>query len=184
MPEPSTAYEYVSQESTPTTSDGSTDGPSHEAIGTARVGLEPRWDRKSATSFVAGALAGLALGVPLAYGLFRAGAEQSVVAPRKPVENVRSSLLRLIRESQAALAKDQPQRALEMLLEAERIDPKNALVQNNLCVAYINLSRHDAAIAACNAALVLDKNFQLARNNLGWAQSARAEAALAASATP
>jgi tetratricopeptide (TPR) repeat protein len=179
----STAYDYVNQESTPP-SGGSTDGPSEEAIGTARVAPDPKSDRKSAILFVAGTLAGLALGVPTAYGLFRAGAEQHVEAPSKPVEVVHSALLRLIPESQAALANDQPQRALDMLLEAERIDPKNAVVQNNLCVAYIGLGRHDAAIAACNAALVLDKNFQLARNNLTWAQSVRAKAAPAVSAAP
>jgi Flp pilus assembly protein TadD len=173
----------VNQQSTPTP-DGSTDGPTEEASGTTRVARDPKLDRKSSILFVAGALAGLALGVPTAYGLFRASSEQRVEVPSKSTEVVHSALLRLIPESQAALANDQPQRALDMLLEAERIDPKNAVVQNNLCVAYIGLGRHDAAIAACNAALLLDQSFQLARNNLAWAQSARTKAAQAASATP
>ncbi len=42
---------------------------------------------------------------------------------------------------------------------------------NNICAAYNQLNQPDLAIEACNNALKLDTNNQLARGNLGWALS-------------
>jgi tetratricopeptide (TPR) repeat protein len=81
----------------------------------------------------------------------------------------------MIEQSRQALSAAQPERALSVLREAERVDPKNASIQNNLCVAFMGLGKHDEAIAACNAAIGLQPDFQLARNNLAWAQQERAK---------
>jgi Flp pilus assembly protein TadD len=121
--------------------------------------------------FVVGALLGLALGFPTAYALLR---DNSAGDDTKQAS--------LINESRHALENSKPDQALAALLEAERLNPKNETIQNNLCVALIQLQRYDAAIAACNAAIRLKDDFQLARNNLAWAKSARDRARATAAA--
>jgi Flp pilus assembly protein TadD len=129
-------------------------------------------DRNYVVGFVAGSLVGLALGVPGGYALLRAPVRAAAPAPSAAIPR-KAPLAVLIDEARQAARSGQPERALAKTLEAERLDPKSAVVKNNLC-SYLNeLRRYDEAIAACNAALRLDPDFTMARNNLSWARSAR-----------
>ena len=81
----------------------------------------------------------------------------------------------LIAKGQRALDEGRPDHAIVEFLRADQIDPRNAVVQNNLCVANTLLRRYDDAIGMCRAALNLEPDFQLAKNNLAWALSERAK---------
>ena len=81
----------------------------------------------------------------------------------------------MVAKGQRALDEGRPDQAIGEFLRADQIDPRNAVVQNNLCVANTLLRRYDDAIGMCRAALNLEPNFQLAKNNLAWALSERAK---------
>jgi Flp pilus assembly protein TadD len=55
-------------------------------------------------------------------------------------------------------------------------DSSNAILYNNLGVANITLKNFDFAIASCKKAIQLDSNFQLAKNNLKWANDEKNKA--------
>jgi type IV pilus assembly protein PilF len=57
--------------------------------------------------------------------------------------------------------------ALQELLEAERLDPKNAIVKNNLGLAYMVRERYDLAQQKIKQAVELDPKYTDAKNNLG-----------------
>ena len=59
--------------------------------------------------------------------------------------------------------------------ESLRLSGDNATAYNNLCTAYNGMHDWQNAIAACGEALRLKPDFQLARNNLVWAQAHAAE---------
>jgi predicted O-linked N-acetylglucosamine transferase (SPINDLY family) len=139
---------------------------------TAAIEREPpKVGRTLVPLFVVGALAGLALGFPAAYALLR---------PNTAAQTKKMAFL--ISDSQEALGSSKPERALALMLEAGRIDPESEVIQNNLCVALNLLEHFEAAIVACNAAIRLNDQFQLARNNLAWAKSARDRAKATAAA--
>jgi Flp pilus assembly protein TadD len=138
-------------------------------------------DRRYLVGFVAGALVGLAFGVPGGHALLRDGdhhAAPSVPAsaPPRSLAPPQATVASLIDEGRQALRSGQPERALVAVLEAERLDPNDANVKNNQCAYLGELHRYDEAISACNAALRLRADFQLARNNLAWVQAERAKA--------
>jgi|GEM_PF-2759525 len=62
--------------------------------------------------------------------------------------------------------------AINNCLEALKIDSKNIIVLNNLCAAYNALGQYKEGAAACQRALEIDPEYQLAKNNLQWAQQA------------
>jgi tetratricopeptide (TPR) repeat protein len=68
-------------------------------------------------------------------------------------------------------------RAIPLLLSVVANDSKNVVAWNNLCVANTLQRSYDLAIRACQNAIAIAPNFQLARNNLAWAQSEQAHAA-------
>lgn len=57
--------------------------------------------------------------------------------------------------------------ALSELLQAEKLDPENALVQNNLGLVYFARERNDLAEKHIRRAISLDPTFTEAKNNLG-----------------
>jgi type IV pilus assembly protein PilF len=57
--------------------------------------------------------------------------------------------------------------ALKELLEAERLDPKEPTIQNNLGLAYLVREKYDDAEKHFKNALELNNNYTDARNNLG-----------------
>jgi tetratricopeptide (TPR) repeat protein len=73
------------------------------------------------------------------------------------------------------------ERALE-LQQREPVRPlpgqpdPGAIAYNNICSSHVELKEWDEAIAACQRAVAIDPNFELARNNLDWARSQRAPA--------
>jgi tetratricopeptide (TPR) repeat protein len=167
-------------ETTTAPGDGSTIGPVEAVAPAAPLGPARKLRRASVVMFVTGVLAGLALGIPAGSALSRVTASEGAAAASQGAAMPSPELARLIGESQTRLNEKQPERALAALLAAERLDPKNELIQNNLCVAYMDLGRPDAAIAACKTAILLNGDFQLARNNLAWVQSTRDKASHAA----
>jgi protein O-mannosyl-transferase len=72
----------------------------------------------------------------------------------------------------------QPERAIPVLLAVVAEDKNNAPAWNDLCVANTLQESYSIAIEECRRALVLDPNFQLARNNLKWAEDERKKALL------
>lgn len=144
-------------------------------------------DKKYLIGLAAGAVGGLAIGVPVGSSLLGDNPEQpALAAARAPAAVAPAALAAvandgkltaMIEQSRQALNSAQPEAAISVLREAERVDPKNATIQNNLCVALIGVQKYDEAIAACNAAIGLQPDFQLARNNLAWAQSVKAQSA-------
>jgi len=57
--------------------------------------------------------------------------------------------------------------ALQELLEAEKLDPENEVVQNNLGLAYFVRNQYEAAEKHFHRALELNPKYSDARNNLG-----------------
>jgi tetratricopeptide (TPR) repeat protein len=137
-------------------------------------------DRRYGIGFVAGTLVGLAFGIPGGHALLRdRGSSPSTAAaaptPSPAAERLDSRVASLVDEGRQAIRRGQPERAFAAAVEAERLDPNNPNVKNNLCAYLGELHRYDDAIAACNAALRLQPDFQLARNNLAWVQAERSK---------
>jgi hypothetical protein len=124
--------------------------------------------RRPGFFFVLGLAFGVGAALPLARVLWR--------EPAKPQVPVETQIRSLIEASQEALSLGRPEQALPLLVTADSLGLKNEVVQNNLCVTFNMLHRHDDAIEACKIALVLNPDFALARNNLRWAQAELAKA--------
>lgn len=75
-----------------------------------------------------------------------------------------------INQSLSYIRANQPGRALPILDAVVAQDPHNAVAWNNRCVAHTMLMLYAAGIADCERALRIDPGFQLAKNNLKWAQ--------------
>jgi tetratricopeptide (TPR) repeat protein len=76
----------------------------------------------------------------------------------------------------------QPGRAISMLNMLVAEDARNVLAWNNLCVANTMQMDYKLAVAACHRALLLAPHFQLARNNLKWAEDEDRKAVAAVTA--
>jgi tetratricopeptide (TPR) repeat protein len=61
--------------------------------------------------------------------------------------------------------------AIEACNNALEINPKLPVAYNNMCSALNQLKKWEEAEAACLKAVALDANYQLAKNNLRWAQT-------------
>ncbi len=72
----------------------------------------------------------------------------------------------LLRIGSSHFASGQYPLALSTLLEAEKLDPENPVIQNNLGLTYFMRQRYDLAQNHLRRALSLNKNFSDARNNL------------------
>jgi Flp pilus assembly protein TadD len=124
-------------------------------------------------------VAGLALGIPAGHALLRDRAESVLVAARAepllPSDPPQSRASALVEEGRRALRGGQVERALELAREAERLEPDNANIKNNVCAYLGKLRRFDEAVSACQGALELQPDFMLARNNLTWVRSERAK---------
>jgi tetratricopeptide (TPR) repeat protein len=64
---------------------------------------------------------------------------------------------------------------IELNKKAIALQPDYVRAYNNLCSAYNSLKMWDKGIEACNKAIEIDPNFQLAKNNLNWAITSKAE---------
>ncbi len=63
-----------------------------------------------------------------------------------------------------------PARAVPVLKQILASDPQNANAWNNLCVAHTMMRELQTGIDDCTHALSINPSFQLAKNNLKWAQ--------------
>ena len=81
----------------------------------------------------------------------------------------------------AYIQSNQPRRAVPILNAILNQDNSNARAWNDLCAAHNMLMEFDVAMDACKNALRVQPDFQLAKNNLDWAeqQSAKARSAIA-----
>lgn len=64
------------------------------------------------------------------------------------------------------LEQGHPALALKSLRQAQKSDPKNAMIQNQLGVTYFMMERYNDSISHFQQAIDLDPNFTDARNNL------------------
>lgn len=65
--------------------------------------------------------------------------------------------------------RDKPEMALEKLLEAERLAPKDPKIQNHLGLTYLQLDQNEQALSHFYKALSLDPDYSEVHNNLAWA---------------
>jgi tetratricopeptide (TPR) repeat protein len=129
----------------------------------------PWLDRRYLVGFVAGALVGMAVGIPGAYAIAKLRPDvSSVLAPPRALGAKVNSF---IDQGLVALRDKRPARALWAFHKAARLAPNQPNIENNLCAAFNELGRYGDAITACNKALALRPDFPLARRNLAWAQS-------------
>jgi len=61
------------------------------------------------------------------------------------------------------------EKAIEVCIQLLNFAPNNKLAYNNMCASYNQLKQWDLAKIACENALKIDSNFQIAKNNLNWA---------------
>lgn len=154
-------------------------------------------DRRFLAGCVTGLLIGVALAVPVAYALVRAGgppaqassAEATSTAQVAPTQAASPSptpaasrtaggqperseqLATMLSAGLGALSEKDPTRALELFQAADRAFPRNARVQNNICVALNELGRFAEAVGHCKQALTLEPALTLAQHNLHWAEA-------------
>ena len=77
----------------------------------------------------------------------------------------------LVNLSVAYINNNEPARATPYLEQALKLVPNSAIVFNNLGVVNIMTRNFQQAIDFCSKALVVDNNFELAKNNLKWAMN-------------
>ena len=81
-----------------------------------------------------------------------------------------STVAQQINLSLGYIRANQPERALPVLDSVLNESPNNAIAWNNRCVAHTMLMSYDQGISDCKQALGIDPHYQLAKNNLKWAQ--------------
>jgi len=64
---------------------------------------------------------------------------------------------------------NQYEKAIDVCIQLLKFAPNNKLAYNNMCASYNQLKEWDLAKTACQNALTIDPNFQIAKNNLNWA---------------
>jgi tetratricopeptide repeat protein len=74
----------------------------------------------------------------------------------------------LVDQSARLLREERASEALAIVDRALRIDPRNADVLNNLCVAHGLLGHREQAVNACEKAVALNPHEPLPANNLAW----------------
>jgi len=79
----------------------------------------------------------------------------------------------------AYIQANRPGRAVPTLLSLLAEDKGNAVAWNDLCVADTMQKQYGSAIASCQEALRIQPGFQLAGNNLNWAQGEQRQTAVA-----
>ena len=63
----------------------------------------------------------------------------------------------------------QYEKAVDVCIQLLKFAPNNKLAYNNMCASYNQLKEWDLAKTACQNALTIDPNFQIAKNKLNWA---------------
>lgn len=159
--------------------------PAPDAPGSA-LELLRRVDRRYLVGCVAGLVLGAALGVPVAYALWRISGEASAASTPAPAGSFAQAdeRARLERAGLAALANKEYSAALESFRRAQSSNGLDARLANNICVALNDLGRYAEAANACGQALEIEPDFQLAKNNLAWAKAQLGKAGAAGPSNP
>jgi tetratricopeptide (TPR) repeat protein len=90
--------------------------------------------------------------------------QEEEIVREHPTEDNRVNL------SLAYIRAQEPGRAISLLSTLIAEDRSNVRAWNNLCVADTMQMHYNLAIAACHRALLLAPDFELAQNNLKWAE--------------
>lgn len=96
--------------------------------------------------------------------------EPSLAAQSVPANPMSNSTAARIDQALHLIQANQPGKAVPLLEEVVASDSRNAVAWNNLCAANTMLMSYSIAIQDCGKALAIQPDFQLARNNLAWAQ--------------
>lgn len=88
---------------------------------------------------------------------------------RTKSENNNSDLY--IELSEKLYLNGQYEMAIDVCIQLLKFAPNSKLAYNNICASYNKLEEWDLAKAACQNALTIDPSFQIAKNNLNWANS-------------
>lgn len=128
-------------------------------------------------------LLGFLLAFPLVYLMVRSSSapplKEEVPVVQTPTNDLAtleklvaadSSFEHLINLSQAYINGQMPGKSIPLLKKAIILQPNSAAAYNNLGVAYTLLQQFSDGVTACTKAVQLDPKFQLAQNNLQWAQ--------------
>jgi tetratricopeptide (TPR) repeat protein len=100
----------------------------------------------------------------------QASTQEPRVAKTAPTNPMSESTAVRIDQALHLIQANQPGKAIPLLEEVVASDPRNAIAWNDLCAANTMLMSYNIAILACGKALAIQPDFQLARNNLAWAQ--------------
>ncbi len=76
----------------------------------------------------------------------------------------------ILERSNAYLRGNDFNRAITLLNESIIVNPDNADLYNNLCVAYGMKKNYTEAVSACVNAVRIAPDYQLAKNNLAWVE--------------
>ncbi len=97
--------------------------------------------------------------------------EAEEAAPTVLTQEERVEYEQQVEESKRLLDDGDAAESLPALQRGAELDPNGFAVQNNLCVAHGMLQQRDQAVAACQLAVELNPDSQLAKNNLAWVSS-------------
>lgn len=115
---------------------------------------------------------GTAIGISLLISLTACKKKVENVTPTNPIAKLEADIKATPSfENHIALGLEYAnngmrQQALDMYVKARDINPNSPLAWNNMCAELNTQKRHIEALEACEKAVALDGNFQLAKNNL------------------
>jgi protein O-mannosyl-transferase len=145
-------------------------------------GSEPQPPMQSSARRTVAILAACAiLALPVAYlALHKASSTPEAVSPPAPAVSNIATLEAAVRAnptvdnrinlSQAYINGNDPVHAITVLQAVIAADPNNLIAWNNLCVAHVMQQDYRSALEECKRAVQIGPTFQLAANNLKWAQ--------------
>jgi Flp pilus assembly protein TadD len=141
----------------------------------------PPWERLAQRSLLGVLIAGLGV-FPAAWLVLNIPSTRQALSHwgERPQPAPELGSARASNESQRLLAAHQPREALALLEPQLKLDPGNAQLWCNACVAHGLLGNRREAVAACSRAVALQPFTPLFVNNLAWVRSLPLEAGSAA----
>ena len=122
--------------------------------------------------------------LPLVYILYKTSGKNNAVAVDdtknaqaidiaafENVTNSNPTFNNLLNLSNAYITSAMPEKAIERLKKALELEPKSAVANSNIGLAYTMIKDYKKGIAYCERAIEIDTAFQLAKNNLNWAKT-------------
>lgn len=115
--------------------------------------------------------------IPLLYSVYESmtsakqETEPAAAAPTQPTSANKQEIARLISEGMAMYQEGLYDSCLSIHQKVLTIDPRNDIAWNNIAASYGALGKYAEEIEACDQALAINPNNQLAKNNKAWAES-------------